>query len=517
MDGSIQVPDKIYIKQFQFMLIAHLAKCENLMKLACDKLTIADFELSTCQVLWEALQEFYMEHKTLPGDDMRGLVVEKVHHNVDGKYRSYITPEEGEAMLQLLDYVTMTVDLNPEYFMSELPNYVKWVRTSKSMSQYKRAIDEGADASHFIQTLAQIEKDSLGFSTTDDDMHYVTERPEVLTDYTVERRITTGTYKLDTALDGGPRPGDIGCITACPGTGKTNVLLHFACVASLMDIDCLFMSLELPAYKVKRRYLAMTAEIPANTTKLHIDDWPHDEQMRLAMLMNKHHKAYNKCIIMDKSQRKVSVPEIEDCIGRWKEKVAIEKGSSKNCLLVCLDWLKYIVWPTYKKNAEDWEILTEICRELGMMAKRLNVALWTANQGKATADGKIILRMNDTAGAYHINDALDYAIGLALSADSRVTEEDLVNATKAKTRELVFSINKNRENNTGVVQLFQAPTLRFFDSDNEWRSHFTAVRNIAWNFEQMHRTSLPKYLHKLYDDRELTTKGNNELRTGTES
>ena len=512
MDGSSPIPtinNNVYNKTFQYNLLAHLAKCEDLMKLACEKLLISDFELGVCQVVWEALSEYYAAYRQLPGVELRQLAVTKVVNNVEGEYRSYVTPEEHDALCSLMEFIDGYAELNPDHIKAELPKYIKWVRTSRAMSQFKPSIDQGADAGHMITQLAKIEQEAAGIGV-EHKFDYVTQKPELLLDRNKERRITTGTSKLDTALDGGLRPGDIGCVTACPGVGKTNTLLHFSVAAASVDMESLVFSLELPYYKVSRRYIAMLAGVDAQLTKLPIDEWPEPEMQRASMVTDERYRMANKTIILDHSQKKIGVAEIEDTIGAWKAKTKEVKGTDENCLLVCVDWLKYILCPGSGKK-DEWEVLSEVCQELGMVTKRMHVALWSANQGKAEADGKTLLRMKDQAFSYHIADALDVSIGIALTADSRVTEADLLEGGgNSKPKKLMFNINKSRENDIKAVELYQAPTLRFFDNSQTYSTYIHSINSGKYDFNAVYRASMPQHIKQLMDREQ-----NGQHRTGT--
>ena len=489
-----------YNKAFQQMLVVHLCKCAELLRLASDKVTIQDFELGICQVVWEAVQDYWRTYNVVPGSDTLSVHVLKVMKNADGIYKSYVTPEEWEALAELMGLISSSTDLNPEYYLAEIPKYLKYVRASKMVVQYRTEDGSGADPAMLLRGLTLIEQETEGMMGSDD-LHYVTEQPDVQTEDHFDIRITTGISRLDSAIDGGLRPGDLGCITACPGTGKTNVLLHLAAVNSLLNVESLVFSLELPGYKVKRRYLAMTAGIPADTTKKRIDLWSPEETMRLAVLMHSEYAGYNKCMILDRSTRRVGLAEIEDTTGKWKEKVARDKGTSERCLLVCVDWLQYIDPPSWiGKNEKESTVLTAIAKELGRIGRRQNVAMWTANQGTREADGKTLVRMKDQANAYHIGDALDISIGLALSPSSRITEEDLLSDQAIfKSRLLTFNINKNRENSLRAVELFQAPTLRFFDAETEYNSYMKSLKDTSFNFKQMHRIHTPRHLREIYE------------------
>jgi hypothetical protein len=510
----------MYNKAFQTELLLHLLNSEDLLRAACPKLQLSDFELGTFQVVWEALSLYFEKYRAIPTPGLFQLEVARVVNNADGGFKSFISPEEIEGLCELMAYISKAdPKLNTEYFKAELPKYVKWVRSHRTMSQYRKSLEEGADPQHIIDSLNEIVRDTTEMSDGEPEgFDCVTEAPEMIWHAEdAERRITTGLSPLDKALDGGPRPGDLGCITACPGTGKTNVLLHFTVVAAYTKVDSLFLSLELPSYKVKRRYMAMLASIPAQTTKLPIDKWETEEMMRLAMVMDKNYVAGNMTVIRDHSKRKVTLPQIEDTIGQWKDSVIARKGSAACPLQVCVDWAKYILPPSSKKD--QWESMIEIFEELGRIGRRQAVCVWTANQGSKAADRKTVIRMSDGAFSFHVADPLDISIGLALAEESRITEDDIAE-DRTKTRILKWTINKSRENENDILDFFQAPSLRFFDSQQHYNSHLKAIRALTYDTVKAYNLNIPHHLRTAFELKaEHLTQGaepdDADTRTGT--
>lgn len=492
MDGTLNASQVGYFKNFQCELLRNLVHSEDLLKVAVDQLKLEDFELDICRVVWEALSRYFNEYKMMPTVDMLAMQVMKVCQNADGLYRSYVSPEEHEALSWLLHRMSAVDGLNPDYYRNELGSYLKWIRTSRIIDEHRQLLKDGANPSLMLGQLAQVERDLDSAFDKEELFSFVTEKPELIIDPSKVVRVSTGSSKLDTMIDGGLAPGELGQVTACPGVGKTNVLINMATAATYSGIRSLFVTLELSGAAVKHRYIAMASGVLADTMKLPIDFWEQEEHLKLAVFMDPAFGAHNMCAVSDMAREPLVTSKLETIIEEWKAEHRKRFGTDEDCRLVCVDWQDYLRLPAHKRSRDmaDWRVPKEINAELRFIAQRQQVALWTANQGKAQAVGRSILGMDATSFAFHTNDALDIGIGVGPSPEYRVTEDNLDELQKLKDMKLVFTINKNRNGSIGCCELYRAPTLRLFDNQAAYNSYRRAMQEI--NFDLGHAFNINK-------------------------
>lgn len=478
MDSMLSALHKGYNKTFQQSLVVTLSRDLELMKMAAANIEVNDFEMATCQVVWEALLDYYIRFTALPDIPTMQLQVTKVVRNTDNTFKSYITPEEYEALSTLMAMLVNGTGCNPAYFKSELARYIKWVRSSKVMGDFADHVNRGGDPSVLTGRLTEIERTVDSAFITEMPFTLASSQPELITDETPVQRITTGIPRLDALTGGGLEPGEIGLITACPGVGKTNFLINFCVAANYSGIHSLFITLELSGSMIKRRYHAMQAGIVADRLKEPIDRWSEEDLMRLHTVLRKDYITHNKLAVTDERRERPTVTKIAHIVEHWKEWHRKTRGTDADALLVCVDWQKYVAPPKMHRKVEQWEESAIVLEELRRVGERYNVVIWTANQGKQEADGKAILGMKDTAFGFHANDPLDMSIGVSLGTDSRITEDSLDNEYAPSDRHMIASINKHRNGALAACEIYRAPTLRLFDSEAAYASYRAASRRL---------------------------------------
>lgn len=497
MDSMLRALHSGYNKTFQCQLLIHLVRDLELLKLATGTLQVTDFELDTCKVIWEAAADYYQEFRKTPDMSILQLQVMKVVQNADNKFKSYVTPEEMEALADLLGMISSTPSLNSDYFKAELPKYIKWIRTSKIVGDYSSNIKAGADPGRMMGQLTEVDRAVDATFITEQPFSFVSSDLQLVSSEKPPMRITTGVPRLDDHMDGGLQAGEIGLITACPGVGKSNILTHFCVAANYSGIKSLLFTLELTGAMTKRRYTAMSAGILADRMKEPVETWKEEDLYRLYTVTRPEYITYDACAISEHTSSKITLPKIDAIIEQWRAYCRKRYGTDTDALLVCIDWQRYIIPPTKPSGGErlkHWEESREILVELGFIARRQNVAIWTANQGTADADGKSMLRMNDTASGYHINDPTTVSIGVGLGAQSKITEENMNSGVQPGDRHLVFSINKNRNGNLSACDIYRAPTLRLFDTEQAYASHRAATKSNTYRMMNLFNIKNPATL-----------------------
>ena len=175
---------------------------------------------------------------------------------------------------------------------------------------------------------------------------------------------------------------------------------------------------------------------------------------------------------------------MEEEIIKWKEKVRVEEGTDEECALVCVDWVDLLAGMGFDKQEPDWKKVCTILQEMRKLAIKHNVAIWTATQAKSEAANRAIVLMNDIAHGFAKSFPLDISIGIGLGEESQVAirYEDQDDAddweSPQEDKHLVFTLNKNRDGSSGIIKVYQAATLKFFDSEDHAMRYIDGLRSI---------------------------------------
>jgi replicative DNA helicase len=280
-------------------------------------------------------------------------------------------------------------------------------------------------------------------------------------------------------MDGGLGLSELGMVTACPGVGKTNTLIHFGVSATFVNIRTLFVTLELKSAKINRRNIAMTAGINGSVIKSVYSAWPAEARRRYDMLRDAPFGPLNLFTVADYAGEYFTLDKLDDEIERWREETAADFGddAAEDCCLVCVDWADLAHIAGERSNAAEHERTTAVLKELKAIANRKNVGIWTATQGTREADGREVVRMSHVAYGYHKNDALDIGIGLGIVNEGGAQQQQQNTRNMITSRHLALTINKNRDGSTGTFNVYQGPTLRLYDDMRAYQEHARIMNN----------------------------------------
>ena len=474
---------------FQYVLIAHLRHRPEVIKVAIGKLRVEDFETPVCQVFWESLTDYYSKYKEIPSSEILMTDVVAIAKGNKPGAKTLILQEHYAALNSIFQYIEHfnPGEFNDQYMLDTLPEYILWVRGSRIYEEHRTSVTMNARGVDALESsLANLKKE-VNSMTAVETLSDVTMTDCRIQDDEQLQFIPTGIRKLDRYLSGGLQRRTLGMVAACPGVGKTNTLINFGLAAGLNDYKALVITLEVENRKMMQRYSCMAAAIPGTTMKTAVSNWSAEELCRYDMLRHPNYPSCNAVTFSGLADlaRQVHLREIEDEIIKWKEKVVREGGTEEDCALVCVDWVDLIEGLGKDKNEPDYKRVCTILEELRKMAVRHNVTMWTATQAKAEAYNRAVVQMNDIAHGFAKSFPLDVSIGIGLDTQSQVAQsyndegEDNTSEEPADDKHLVFTINKNRDGSNGIIKVYQAPDLRFFDSQENAMSYIDGLQNIG--------------------------------------
>jgi len=255
-------------------------------------------------------------------------------------------------------------------------------------------------------------------------------------------------------------------------------MINFAISAMFAGFKVLFITLELTEKEISRRMFAMAAHIKTKEIKTPLERWSPESVERMEYLSNS--SINDNFAIADLSDRSHTVSDLVGEIETWKKETKAACGTDEKCKLVIIDWIDMLVPEAKdaKMLQQQWQALEKVGKDLKHMVNNQNVALWCVSQTNRSGAGTQKVRLDHISGSFSKNFFASIALGLAPVNEDEEDREINQNMSEAEmqkmniecNRELHLSILKNRDGVQREADIYQGPTLRFWQSKSMWRT-----------------------------------------------
>ena len=418
-----------FTKQFQDKLLALLFNDSIVLGSCIDYVKPTHFDDIERRTLSRWLFDYYKEFQEVPTFD----ALEELCRASDLK--------EGIAE-DALEYFTGKISLikntkDEAFLKSSLLNWVKTQALISALLQSKALIEGGEKPEAIVEVLqksfdagADIDIGRFYFDGLD---KRIERRAKVATGKSTEFKVPTLIKALDTRIDGGLRPGEVGVIVAGPKVGKTMGLIHMAKAAIVKGLYVVFYSFEIYPDRLEARFDASFSGVKTK------------ELLNAPEAVKKHVRAMRNLaggdlLIQYQNAGEMTVGMMDAHLKRLR----VEEDFQPD--LICVDYAD-LLKPTRHRKAE-WVELKEIYTEMRSLAHSHDSALWTASQVNRSGYEDDFLDITKIAGAW-----------------SKIAIADLV-VTFQKDKEAVGSnlltgyIGANRNDETGHIFRFNTDFSR---------------------------------------------------------
>lgn len=215
--------------------------------------------------------------------------------------------------------------------------------------------------------------------------------------------VPTGVIELDTVLGGGRAKGTLGVVMAGTGVGKSMTLITFGANAVRARYKTAHITLELSQPSVLQRYESALA------------------QMSRAILIQEESLVKRRLGWVRHVVRPADIVVKEFPAGSMT--IEMLRAYLLNLLfwenfepdMIIIDYADIMKMP--EGNDDKWVRQGQLFVELRGLAQELNVAIWTAVQGKKDALSKPLIKLQDMAGAIEKAQVADVIIAVCRTDD----------------------------------------------------------------------------------------------------
>lgn len=236
-------------------------------------------------------------------------------------------------------------------------------------------------------------------------------------------RIPTGLQMLDTMIGGGLRRQDVALIMAPTGAGKTSFLTFYAASAAQAGYRVGYITMEIPESSIQNMITASVTGINRKNLEMHFFKMGKVERR----LMEKFDDI-PRIWTWDYGPKELKATDIPGLI----DQVSTYWGETLDLLVV--DYVNEFAM-NYGRRPED-QVVGEQISYLKGIAKRYDMAIWTAQQANREALKKEVVDMSNLARSYAQSWQLDLFLGLSGTAKQRAKQYGVLNIGKCRLAEL---------------------------------------------------------------------------------
>lgn len=478
-------------KHTQESILIAMGSSEDVLEFGCERLKPSDFNWCVTRAVAEALIKLYTRYKKMPTMQVLALTTKKLMQGVDTSFVD-VPETEKPLVVKLLKQINRgrCIPCDEAWAKDAIVQYRKQLRLHHLSGMLSHAVNTGIGVDEAYQQAAGLAKEARQDEGSDPEFEEMFDSSVMTQESKDVRHIPTGIPGIDEALAGGPMPGELGLLIACQGVGKTNVMLN-ACVSAVKQgLYNLFISAEMPKKNLTTRIYAMAACINAvEFRRKGIQDLAIEERERIALVEKSFAGGRLRCV--DFSSQALTYDKLVAVCEEW-DNWLIANNLKDKAGLVCIDYLDLIQFSGNlggDLNDLDPQVIPTMMKAFrkDVVSKR-DMSVLIAGQANSGAEGKRVFQRKDVAWAYHASDAIHYGCGVADETDNR--QKMLAAAAEAGAKvdnsqyditkhgkTMILSFFKVREGDACIAKMYQAPTMRIYDSQREFSVVRDAVKN----------------------------------------
>jgi len=278
----------------------------------------------------------------------------------------------------------------------------------------------------------------------------------------------TNWVEVDTILDGGLGPGELGVVTACAGSGKSWLLSKLGAEAMKQGKNVIHFTLELNENYVGLRYDACFTGIDFQNIRNNVD-----------MVKQKLSTVPGKLIIKYFPIKTVSANSLKLHIDR-----ITTLGTKIDMIIV--DYADILRPTSSDKNSNSYSEAGGIYEELRGIAGELQIPVWTASQSNRAAMEEDIIQANNISDSYRKIMTADFVMSLSRKVEDKVNNTARIHIIKnrfgpdgmtfpcrmnAGCGDIQIFSESSREGATVIAEMGEGENLVKKMLSNKWKAH----------------------------------------------
>jgi replicative DNA helicase len=287
---------------------------------------------------------------------------------------------------------------------------------------------------------------------------------------TCRKVVPTGWEVVDSLMDGGLGPGELGVVVAPAGVGKSWLLCSLGAKAMLAGKNVAHFTLELNENYVGLRYDCCFTGINFQQIKYH---QPEVEKI-LKSVKGRLFVKYFPLKTVSAQSLKFHVERIQTLNNFKIDEIIVDYAD--------------ILRPLEKeKNSNSYSEGGSIYEELRQVAGELQVPIWTASQANRTALGEDIVQAHNVSDSYRKIMTADFVMSLSRNIDDKANNTARFHVIKNRFGPDGITLYSNMDTGTGTIQIFDGKSKESIAIQSNMQEDSNSVKNLLKNKWNSHR------------------------------
>jgi len=441
---------KKYGQEFQIKCISSLLSDKTFLERLCEIVDYKSFETDAHQWIVKTIVAYFMEYKDMPTLNVFKVQVDTIETEI-----------LKMSVIDQLKQVYQKISDNDITFVKE--QFLEFCKNQKMKSAILSSVDlirngQYDKISHIVQDAlkAGMER-NVGHDYMVDIDHRMSQM--------ARNTLKTNWVEIDTIMDGGLAPGELGVVTACAGAGKSWILARIGAEAMKQGKNVLHVTLELNENYVGLRYDACFTGISFQNVRNNI-----------AMVKEKISKVPGKLIIKYFPIKTISAHSVKLHAERIKM-----LGTPIDLIIV--DYADILRPTASDKNSNSYSEAGGIYEELRGVAGELQLPIWTASQSNRSALDDDIIQANSISDSYRKIMTADFVMSLSRKVNDKVSNTARIHVIKNRFGPDGLTFPSKMNAACGDIQIFSESSREGIAAQQEMGEGDNIVKKMmgkAW-------------------------------------
>lgn len=415
-----------YGLEFQSKIIAGIISDQSFFERILDIIDIEFFENEAHKWILKEAISYFLEYKSAPTlqvykvriDTIKSdLLKQTVVDNLRSVYTKLTDSDLNFVREQFLEFC------KNQKLKSAIYNSVDLLK-SGDYEKVKHLVDEAIKAGA---------ERNLG--------HNYHKEVDIRMSEAARKTVTTGWDVIDSLMDGGLGPGELGVIVAPSGIGKSWILASLGASAMKRGLNTMHYTLELNENYVGLRYDCCFTGINFQDIKKNVD-----------VVKKKLSTVDGKLFVKYFPLKTVSAQGLK----MHFERLMMLEGIKPD--LIVVDYADLIRPIEKEKNSNSYSEAGNVYEELRMIAGELGVPVWTASQTNRGGATEHVVEAHNIADSYRKIMTADFVMGISRNKDDKVNNVARTHVIKNRFGPDGITLYSKMNANNGQIDIYDTDT-----------------------------------------------------------